>query len=95
VLGLLFSLNVLSAIDAIFGVVGGGLKHLAADGAQFCGVVPENLCFQRLHLLVLQKHMPEEFAVDGVRDALRANMLFAVIQQEAVIVIIVAAVFAD
>jgi len=95
VFGFLFALYILRAALAVFGVVGGRLKRLAADGAPFCSVIPENLRFQRLPFLIFQQHMTEEFAVDGVGNALYTDAFLTVIQQQAVAVIIVAAEFAD
>jgi len=39
--------------------------------------------------------MPEEFAVDGIRDTLDTDTFFSAIQQDAVASVIVTAYFAD
>ena len=88
-LAFLLSLNVLRTATAILGVVGFRLKRLAADRASLCGVISEDFRFQRLPLLVLQQHMSEEFAVDGVGYALYTNTFFAVVQQDTVAIVIV------
>jgi len=94
-LSLLLPLHILCAIRAVFGIVGRGLKCLAADGTAFCGVISKNLRFQRLPLIVLQQYMPEHFAVDGVGNALDTDTRFPVIQHETIAVVIVAAKFSD
>jgi len=79
-IGFLFALYILRTVTAIFGVVGGRLKRLATDETPFCGIISENLRFQGLSLFIFQQHMPKEFAVDGVGNALHTDAFLTVIQ---------------
>ena len=74
---------------AVFGVVRCGLKSAPTDQAALGGVIPKNLRFERLPFFILQQYMPEELAIDRIGDALNTDMLFPVIQIDAVAVIIV------
>jgi len=95
VFSLLSALDILCAVLTVFGVVGCGLERLTADRAPFCGVVAENLRFQRLPFFVFQQYVAEEFAVDGVGYALYTDAFLAVIQQDTVAIVIVTADFAN
>jgi hypothetical protein len=88
-------LNLSRAIATVFRVVGFGLESCAANRAPFCGFITENIRFEWKSLFIFQQHPPEELAVDGIGNALNANAALAVVQQEAVAVVIVAADSAD
>jgi len=89
--GFLLTLNVFSAIPAIFGVVRFRLKSIATNETPFRCFIPKKLCFERFPVFILQQHPPEIFTVDRVRNTLDTNAPLAVIQQEAVTTIIIAA----
>ena len=72
-ISLLLSLHVVGTIFTIFSIVGFRLKRLAADRASLCGVITKNLRFQRQSLFIFQQNTPEEFAVDGIGNALNTD----------------------
>ena len=87
--------NYSGTFPAIFGVVGGWGKGLAAYRTAFQGIILENLRFEGLSFLILQQHMTEHLTTDGIGNTLRAGNFLAPAKIEAVAVIVIAAQLAD
>ena len=79
----------------VFGTIGGREKHLAADGAALLASGWEELQLQRPACRVFQEHVAEVPADYGAAQALRALDGLAVVQEQAVAVLEIAAVLFD
>ena len=82
-------------IVTVFRSISRGEKRTAAYGTMLYGVFLEQLGFQFLPLLVLQKHMGEELAANGITNALRADSFLSVIQIQTVPIVACAAPAVD
>ena len=77
---------------AVFGAVGGREKRLPADGAALLAAGREELQLQRLACRVFQEHVAEVPADYGAAQPLGALNGLAVVQEQAVAVLEIAAV---
>ena len=77
---------------AVFGAVGGREKYLAADGAALLTAGREELQLQRPACRVFQEHVAEVPADYGAAQPLGALNGLAVVQEQAVAVLEIAAV---
>ena len=77
---------------AVFCAIGGREEHLAADGTAPLAAGREELQFQRPACRVFQEHVAEVPADYGAAQALRALDGLAVVQEQAVAVLEIAAV---
>ena len=82
----------LLAGGAVFGTVGGRKEYMTADGAAPLAAGWEELQFQRPACRVFQEHVAEVPADYGAAQALRALDGLAVVQEQAVAVLEIAAV---
>ena len=93
--GLLLADDCLLTGGTVFGTIGGREEHLAADGAALLTAGREKLQLQRPARRVFQEHVAEVPADYGAAQPLGALNGLAGVQEQAVAVLEIAAVFFD